>query len=402
MQTKLDKTLLSKADAEQAEQILRSCVHCGFCTATCPTYQLLGDELDGPRGRIYQIKQVLEGDAPTENTLKHLDRCLLCRACETTCPSGVRYGELLEIGRHAVEKSVQRPLLENLLRWLLEKTIPYPARFGVLFKLGQIFRFMLPASLKQHIPEVEAEHQWSQFESEKKLLVLEGCAQSVTSPDTNAIASKVFERLGYQLVRENRAGCCGAVSTHLSQPENGKQFMRNNINAWWPHIEAGVEAIMVTASGCGLMVKEYGSALSDDPVYAEKASKIASLCFDPIELLLKMDFSSLDINTNVGKVAFHAPCTLQHGMKQLGKVESLLTRLGFDLLEVRDGHLCCGSSGTYSLLQPELSEQLRDNKLQALKENQPDIIVTANIGCQMHLQSGVDKPVRHWLSLLLS
>jgi glycolate oxidase iron-sulfur subunit len=402
MQANLDKSLLSVSDAEQAEQILRACVHCGFCTATCPTYQLLGDELDGPRGRIYQIKQVLEGDAPTVNTLKHLDRCLLCRSCETTCPSGVRYGKLLEIGRHAVEKKIDRPSIENLFRALLEKTIPYPGRFGVLFKLGQMFRFLLPESLKQHIPAVESKYAWSQFSSEKKLLVLEGCAQSVTSPDTNAMASMVFERLGYQLVRENRAGCCGAVSTHLSKPGNGKQFMRNNIDAWWPHIEAGAEAILVTASGCGLMVKEYGDALANDPAYADKAAKIARLCRDPIELLLEMDLSLLDINTNVGKVAFHAPCTLQHGMKQQGSVEGLLTRLGFDLVEVSNSHLCCGSSGTYSLLQPELSEQLRVNKLHALNENKPDIIVTANIGCQMHLQSGEDKPIRHWLSLLLS
>ena len=401
MQTNLDKKLLPLAQAEEAERILRACVHCGFCTATCPTYQLLGDELDGPRGRIYQIKQVLEGQSATEKTLKHLDQCLMCRSCETTCPSGVRYGRLLEIGRHTVEQNVRRSVFVSLFRSTLEKIIPYPGIFGPLFRLGQLFRFMLPASLKQHMPVVEKLHEWSQYRSDKKLLVLEGCAQSVTSPDTNAMASKLFEKLGYQLVREDRAGCCGAVSAHLSKEENGKQFMRNNIDAWWPHIESGVEAILVTASGCGIMVKEYGEVLRDDPVYAEKADKVSSLCKDPIEILSRADFSGVDINSDIGKIAFHAPCTLQHGMKQQGTVEALLTKLGFDLVEVPDSHLCCGSSGTYSLLQPEISEKLKANKIQALNENRPDVIVTANIGCQMHLQSAESKPIRHWISLLL-
>lgn len=401
MQTQLSQTLLSTSEGKLADEILRSCVHCGFCTATCPTYLLLGDELDSPRGRIYQIKQVLEGAEPTLRVQQHLDRCLTCRSCETTCPSGVRYARLLEIGRKAVDDKLGRSFLATFKRAALRAIVPYPGRFGALFKTGLLFKPFLPGALKKQLPDIENNVQWEMAKQQKKLLVLEGCVQSVVTPDTNAMASQVFAKLGYQLIRESRAGCCGAVSTHLQAEEEGRQFMRRNIDAWWPHVEAGVDAILATASGCGLMLHDYADALQDDPEYADKAKKISSLVKDPAEILFREDLSVLNVNTQLGKIAFHAPCTLQHGLKLQGIVEQILKRLGFTLVEVKDSHLCCGSAGTYSILQPELSEKLLHNKISALNEEQPDFIVTANIGCQMHLQAGGDKPVRHWLSLLI-
>ncbi len=401
MQTRITEAYLSTTEGKLADQILRSCVHCGFCTATCPTYQLLGDELDGPRGRIYQIKQVLEGVEPTTRVQQHLDRCLTCRSCETTCPSGVRYARLLEIGRKVVEEKVGRSLAVSIKRAALRAVIPYPARFRALLKTGQLFKFMLPASLKKQLPEIENKYQWDSSHQQKKLLVLEGCVQSVTTPDTNAMASQVFAKLGYQLIREQLAGCCGAVSTHLMAEDEGLEFMRRNIDAWWPHVEKGIEGILATASGCGLMLQDYAEALAHDPEYAAKAQKISSLVKDPAQILVNADLSALNVNTAVGKVAFHAPCTLQHGLQQQGVVEKILSDLGFTLVPVKDSHLCCGSAGTYSIMQPELSERLLHNKLSALNAGEPNLIVTANIGCQMHLQKGGDKPVRHWLSLLV-
>ena len=401
MQTKLSKALLATDKGKEADKILRSCVHCGFCTATCPTYQLLGDELDGPRGRIYQIKQVLEGQQPSRRTQQHLDRCLTCRSCESTCPSGVRYARLFEIGRHIVEDHVGRSHLDALKRKALRLTLPYAERFAVILKAGQLLKPLLPAKLQKKLVDVERLHQWDETSQPKKLLVLEGCVQSVLTPDTNAMASQILARLGYQLIREKQAGCCGAISTHLLAEEEGRQFMRNNIDAWWPHVENGVEGILATASGCGLMLHEYGDALKHDSQYALKAKKITSLIKDPVEILAEADLSKLKVDTNQGKIAFHSPCTLQHGLKQDGAVEQILSRLGFTLVTVRDSHLCCGSAGVYSILEPDISQQLLSSKIAALDADEPDIIVTANIGCQMHLQAGTDKPVRHWLSLLV-
>lgn len=401
MQTNLPAALLATPKGRRADEILRSCVHCGFCTATCPTYQLLGDELDGPRGRIYQIKQVLEGATPGPTLQTHLDRCLTCRSCETTCPSGVRYAELLEIGRHEVEQRIGRPAAGKLLRILLRRVLPYPNRFSLLLMPGRLLRPLLPAALKRKVPAAVRKVNWSAAAHDKKILVLDGCVQSVVTPDVNALASQVFDRLGYQLIRAQKAGCCGAVSTHLSAEEEGRQFVRNNIDAWWPYIEQGVEAIVATASGCGLMIHEYGQLLADDPAYAEKAARVSMLFRDPAQLLAEADLSLLTPSDTSRTVAFHAPCTLQHGLKQAGVVEGILKRAGYQLVTVNDAHLCCGSAGTYSILQPKISTQLLDNKLNNLQAQTPDLIATANIGCQMHLQSGTQTPVVHWLSLLL-
>lgn len=403
MQTQpLIKTLKDNV-RQEAEQILRACVHCGFCTATCPTYQLLGDELDGPRGRIYQIKQVLEGHVSTPTTRLHLDRCLTCRSCETTCPSGVRYNRLLEIGREVVEQQNPRPVMHRLKRRLLLSLLPKPALLKPFYQLGQTFSFMLPASLSRQLNLASDPQEWAveSPQQAKKILVLDGCVQSVMTPDTNAIASRVLARLGYDLIRDSKAGCCGAVNAHLNDKSTARRYMRKNIDAWWPHVESGIEAILSTASGCGLMLHEYRDYLADDVQYAEKARMISSLVRDPVELVMAADLSAIKLNTNVGRVAFHAPCTLQHGLKQPGSVENLLQQLGFDVVEIPDSHLCCGSAGTYSIFQPELSGELKKKKMTAIESQKADVIVTANIGCQLHLQSATEQPVRHWLSLLL-
>ncbi len=399
MQTQLLESLLQTPQGKKADEILRSCVHCGFCTATCPTYQLLGDELDGPRGRIYQIKQVLEGAAPGRQLQTHLDRCLTCRSCETTCPSGVRYAQLLEIGREEVENRIGRKPLDALQRYMLRKLLPYPRRFNLLFRTGSLLRPLLPAVISRKIPVAGSASAWRKSAHKRKILVLEGCVQSVVTPDVNAMASKVFNKLGFELIRDANAGCCGAVSTHLSASEEGRQFVRNNIDAWWPHIEAGVEAVIATASGCGVMLHEYAELMAQDPEYADKAAAVSALVKDPAQILSEADLSALTPDTSM-TVAFHAPCTLQHGLQQTGVVEKILTGLGFKLVTVNDAHLCCGSAGTYSVLQPGIAGRLQQNKLENLQRDQPDIIATANVGCQLHLQAGTPVPVRHWLTLL--
>ncbi len=395
MQTNITK----KYRQTGAESILRACVHCGFCTATCPTYQLLGDELDGPRGRIYLIKQILEGNSVTEKTQLHLDRCLTCRACETTCPSGVRYGALLDIGRRIIEREIPRKPLDSLKRKLLRTILPHPRRFALLLTLGQTIKPLLPQSLKRKIPVSQKKTQWPQTHLARKMLVLEGCAQSVVTANTNAAAARVLHKLGIQLITAPKAGCCGAVSHHLSAEQEGLAFMRQNIDAWWPYIEKqDIEAIVITASGCGTMVKEYGELLKDDDHYAEKAKKISQYAKDIGEILEKETLTHT-AKTNQ-KISFHNPCTLQHGQKLNTVVETILKGVGFELLPISDSHLCCGSAGTYSILQPELSQQLLTNKLQSLQKESPDVIVTANIGCQMHLATRADVPVKHWIELI--
>jgi len=379
-------------------------VHCGFCTATCPTYQLLGDELDGPRGRIYLIKRVLEGVEPTAKTQLHLDRCLTCRACETTCPSGVHYSRLLDIGRHVVEEKVGRDGVAGFQRAALRAVIPHPSRFELLLKLGQLARPLLTGALKRKVPERTAPAgAWPEKTRERKMLALEGCAQPGLSPNTNAAAARVLDRLGITLVRAERAGCCGAVSFHLGAEDEARNHMRRNIDAWWPHVEAGAEAIVITASGCGVTVKDYGYQLSNDPAYADKARRISELTKDVSEVIIAEQETLKSLIPHPSslipqqRVAFHAPCTLQHGMKMKGRVEELLAGLGYALLPVADAHLCCGSAGTYSILQPELSQRLLANKIDALTRESPMEILTANIGCQAHLQSATTLPVRHWI-----
>nr|WP_207168451.1 glycolate oxidase subunit GlcF [Thiocystis violacea] len=392
--------LLRTAEGQEADAILRACVHCGFCTATCPTYQLLGDELDGPRGRIYQIKAVLEGQAPTRITQLHLDRCLTCRACETTCPSGVRYARLADIGRHYVEERVARPWYERVLRQVLVHVLPFPARTRPLIRLAQGFRPLLPRGLRAKLPQRRPSHPWPALAGRRRMLALAGCVQSVATPQTNVAAARVLSRLGIDLVEVPEAGCCGALAYHLNERDAGLDAMRRNIDAWWPEIEAGCEAIVVTASGCGTMVKEYAEVLAHDPRYAEKAARVASLARDPAEILAQEDLSGLGSLGRGRRVAFHSPCSLQHGQQLKLVVEPILARLGFVPTPVPDGHLCCGSAGTYSITQPRLSAQLKTRKLEALASGTPDVIATANIGCQLQLGSDAEVSVVHWLELL--
>ncbi|UTW13232.1 glycolate oxidase subunit GlcF [Marinobacterium rhizophilum] len=401
MKTDILPEFKQSARGQEAESILRSCVHCGFCTATCPTYQELNDERDGPRGRIYLIKQLLEEGRVTEKTRTHLDRCLTCRSCETTCPSGVQYGRLVDIGRAIVDEKLERPPAQRLLRWSLRQVLPYPARFKPLLRLGQSLKPLLPAPIKAKLPPKRSASPWPVSSHPRVMLALAGCAQPAAAPNTNAAAARVLDRLGISLVEAPRAGCCGAVSYHLSAHDEGLDFMRRNIDAWWPAIEAGAEAIVMTASGCGAMVQEYGHLLRDDPAYADKARRVSELTRDLGDVLLHEDLAKLGANTaGPGKVAFHCPCTLQHAMKQSGVVEQVLEKAGIELAKTRDKHLCCGSAGTYSILQPEMSQKLLRNKLEALTEDNPERIVTANIGCQLHLESKADRPVQHWIELL--
>ncbi len=406
MQTHLAAFVKDTPEGREADAILRKCVHCGFCTATCPTYQLLGDELDGPRGRIYLVKQILEGNSPTRKTQLHLDRCLTCRACETTCPSGVEYGRLLDIGRGIVESQVGRGPLERMQRSMLREIIPQRMMFEPLLALGRLARPLLPAALRRKVPPAPTPARpWPVTRHARRMLLLESCGQTGLSPATNAAAARVLDRVGITLERVPQAGCCGAVSFHLNAHDEARAAMRRNIDAWWPLVVDGAEALVMTATGCGVMVQDYGHALAADTVYAEKANRIAALAVDVSEVIAAESAkikSLLGANASraAGPVAFHSPCTLQHGMKKKGAVEAMLGDWGFQLTPVADAHLCCGSAGTYSLLQPALSQRLLANKLAALRDGAPAEILTANIGCQAHLQSAAGIPVRHWIEAL--
>jgi len=405
MQTQLADFIRDTPDGREADEILRNCVHCGFCTATCPTYQLLGDELDGPRGRIYLIKQMLEGHEPTQKTQQHLDRCLTCRSCESTCPSGVQYGRLVDIGRHVVEAKVPRRGAERVVRWALREFVPRAGLFGVAMKAGRMVRGMLPEALKDKVPLARPAGPWPRPRHARRMLTLAGCVQPSMAPSINAAAARVLDALGITLQEAPGAGCCGAVRHHLSDHEGGKADMKRNIDAWWALIERGdVEAIVMTASGCGVQVKDYGHILRNDPAYAEKAQKVSELTHDVSEVVVAEVDNLARLLAARGNrrtaLAWHAPCSLQHGLKLRGGVERLLDAAGYDLTPVRDAHLCCGSAGTYSLLQPALSHTLRDNKLAALGEGGAGMIASANIGCITHLQAGTQTPVRHWIELL--
>ncbi|WP_145008439.1 glycolate oxidase subunit GlcF [Pseudomonas oryzihabitans] len=400
MQTNLSPAARELPRAADAERVLRSCVHCGFCNATCPTYQLLGDELDGPRGRIYLIKGMLEGGEVSEKTREHLDRCLTCRNCETTCPSGVSYHELLDVGRAEVERRVPRPLGQRLLRAGLRQVLPQPRLFGALLKSGQALKPLLPASVQAKLPaRIVAPGTRPAPRHARRMLILEGCVQPGLSPNTNAATARVLDRLGISLDAAPRAGCCGAVDYHLNAQEAGLDRARRNIDAWWPALQAGAEAIIQTASGCGAFVKEYASLLKDDPAYAAKAREVSARTRDLVEVLRELPLEELQLK-DTPRLAFHCPCTLQHAQRLGGAVEGVLQRLGFPLAPVPDGHLCCGSAGTYSLTQPDLSRRLRDAKLDALESGRPELIATANIGCQSHLDGAGRTPVRHWIEIL--
>ena len=403
MQTNLAPEFRGTPEGEEADGILRACVHCGFCTATCPTYQLLGDELDGPRGRIYLIKQVLEGAPVTAKTQLHLDRCLTCRACETTCPSGVRYGRLADIGRKIVEDRVGRTPAESAVRWSLRKALGTRPLFGGALALGRLAKAFMPRELGRRIPSGQPAGPWPEARHGRRMLVLEGCVQPSIAPATDASLARVLDRVGISLVRAGGGGCCAALPFHLNEHDEARELARRNIDAWWPHVLAGAEAIVVTASGCGVMVKDYGHLLQHDAAYAEKAARVASLARDTVEVVApewKKIAPLVAMDLGPQRVAFHAPCTLQHGMRIRGEVEELLRAIGHELLPVADAHLCCGSAGTYSILQPELSSQLRRNKLAALEADRPNVIATANVGCQAHLAAGTSRPVRHWIELL--
>ena len=391
MQTELADFIRDTAEGREADAILRKCVHCGFCTATCPTYQLLGDDLDSPRGRIYLMKRMLEGAPVSGRTRLHLDRCLTCRACESTCPSGVRYGRLVDIGRAVVEARTRRDPWDRAKRSFLSFFLPRTRLFGAALKLGRLV-------FKKKILPYRAPGAWPAPRHARRMLVLAGCVQPALAPAINAAAARVLDRLGNSPFEAPAAGCCGAVRFHLNRQEAGRDDMRALIEAWWPFVESGaVEAIVMTASGCGATVREYGHFLREDPQYRDKAERISSLTRDLCEVI---DAAALPASGNLGRVAFQSPCSLQHGQQIRGKVEALLARTGFELAGVDDAHLCCGSAGTYSLLQPELSGELRLRKLRALHEGAPARIATANIGCLAHLQAGTDTPVLHWIELL--
>ena len=400
MQTNLADFIKNTSQGQEADAILRTCVHCGFCTATCPTYQLLGDELDGPRGRIYLIKQILEGKPATAKTQLHLDRCLTCRNCETTCPSGVQYGRLIDIGRDIVEKQVERPFATQLIRTVLKETLPRKWLFTPAMKAGQFFRPLLPKALKNKVPVAHDAGRWPTRTHARTMLLLDGCVQPAMSPNINSATARVLDALSVQLIVAPKAGCCGAIRHHLNDQEGGLDDMRRNIDAWWPYVQAGAEAIVMTASGCGVTVKEYGHLLANDPHYAARAQRISELTKDLSEILPAFQQELANKVQIKKRVAYHPPCTLQHGQQIRGKVEEVLRAVGVDVTLCADSHLCCGSAGTYSVLQPELSYQLRDNKLKNLQATESEMIVSANIGCLTHLQSGTESPVRHWIELI--
>ncbi len=395
MQTELADFIRHTREGREAADIVRKCVHCGFCTATCPSYQVLGDDLDSPRGRIYLMKRALEGAPVSERTRLHLDRCLTCRACETTCPSGVRYGRLVDIGRAVVEAKTRRRPLDRLRRAALGFVLPKTSLFGLFLAVGRALRPLLPPRLREKVMPRRPAGRWPAPRHARKMLVLRGCVQPALAPSINAAAARVLDRMGISLI-EAPGGCCGALRFHLNDHDGGREDMRALIDAWWPMLERGeVEAVVMTASGCGVTVKEYGEYLAGDPRYAEKAARIAALSRDLSEVI------PLEVSgTSKGKVAFQSPCTLQHGQKIGGRVEQILKSAGYEVVPVDDAHLCCGSAGTYSLLQPQIAGELRRRKLAALQASAPDAIATANIGCLAHLQGGASRPVRHWIELL--
>jgi glycolate oxidase iron-sulfur subunit len=403
MQTNLADFIKGTPEGIEADAILRACVHCGFCTATCPTYQLLGDELDGPRGRIYLIKQVLEGETPTRKTQLHLDRCLTCRNCETTCPSGVKYGRLVDIGRKVVEERVPRPFADKVKRMTLKEFLPRSNLFRPAFRVGQMVRPLLSPTLQDKLQPARAPGRWPARDHARRMLVLAGCVQPAMAPNVNAATARVLDALGIQLVEAPRAGCCGAVRFHLNDQDGGLADMRRNVDAWWPYVEQGsIEAIVMTASGCGVTVKDYGHLLAHDAAYAAKAARISALTKDLSEVMCDVEgeIATLLSGRIHERVAFHPPCTLQHGQQIRGKVEGVLRAAGVDVVLCAESHLCCGSAGTYSVLHPEIAHQLRDRKLANLEATGAREYVSANVGCIAHLQSGTATPVTHWIELV--
>ena len=408
MQIKIDPEFQSDADIGAAKAIVNKCVHCGFCTATCPTYQILGDELDGPRGRIYLMKEMVEGAPVTAKTQSHLDRCLTCRNCETTCPSGVRYGRLVDIGRRFVDERVARPLSQRMTRWAMRETLSRRNVFAFLFGIARLVRPVLPVTLKKKVQVPPPAGVWptSTNQSMRQMLLHEGCVQPSMMPNVDAATARVFHKLGIQLVKASSAECCGAIRQHLSDHHGAEAQMKRNIDAWWPFVEKGVDTIVINASGCGVMIKDYAEILANDPAYADKAKRISAMAKDVSEILptFASEIETMARDKSAGavpeRVTYHPPCTLQHGQKIRGPVETLLGGLGVTVRLCQDSHLCCGSAGTYSILQPALSQELRDRKLANIMKTAPQEIVSGNVGCINHLQSATDVPVRHWIELV--
>lgn len=410
MQTNISEALKTTPEGIEAERILRSCVHCGFCTATCPTYRLLGDELDGPRGRIYLIKGLLEGKDVSRKTQLHLDRCLTCLSCETSCPSGVEYGHLLDIGRQQINRKVSRTLTDRLFRYLLRLILPYPGRFSFFLRVGRSIRYLLPNKYRRMIPEdtklkmiESSEHIFGPTsEHTRKMILFSGCVQPSLSPETNYASTRLLNKLDIETMISQGEKCCGAIDHHMAADDKALFFIKNNIDAWWPDIEQGIEAIVISASGCGAMIKEYGYILRNDPVYQDKARHVSMIARDIGEIIIAEDIGRLGgiINVSTKRFAFQNPCSLQHGQKMKDKTEELLKKLGYQICDVEDTDQCCGSAGTYSLLQTDLSEKMRKKKIDSLEAVKPDVIMTANIGCQLHLQQATNIPVRHWIEIL--
>ncbi len=399
MHVELHPRFQHTAEGKRGAELISACVHCGFCLATCPTYLDTPDERDSPRGRIYLIKTLLEEGQAGATSREHLDRCLTCRSCETTCPSGMRYGALADLGRGLLEKEAPRPLHQRSMRWLLRKVLTTPLLMVTALRVGQWLRPVLPATLRQRVPEQRPRSPVPPSHNRRLMLLLDGCVQSVVTPQTNDALRRVLDALGIDAEPAAGAACCGAVNYHLGAHDDGLDDMRRNIDAWWPAIEAGAEAIITSASGCGATVVEYGEYLAHDPRYAERAATVSGMARDIGEVLTKEDLSVLAA-TATARVALHTPCTLQHALGADGKVREILASAGFELTATCDDHLCCGSAGTYSILQRNRSLRLRARKLAALGGDRPDLIATANVGCQLHLQEACEQPVRHWIELL--
>jgi glycolate oxidase iron-sulfur subunit len=410
MQIKIAPAFEHEQDIGTVKSIINKCVHCGFCTATCPTYQVLGDELDGPRGRIYLMKEMVEGAAVTSKTQIHLDRCLTCRNCESTCPSGVRYGRLVDIGRRYVESRVGRPTWQKLHHWLIRETLSRRGLFSFLLGMARFLRPIMPSAMQKKIQVVPPAGAWPSPDSarsaKRQMLLHLGCVQPALMPNVDAATARVFDKLGVALITTTEAGCCGAIRQHLHDHAGAHAQIKANIDAWWPYVAQGVDTLVINASGCGVMIKEYGDLLADDPIYADKARQIAAMAKDVSEILpayaqeLAALVQAREGGHQPARVTYHPPCTLQHGLKIRGGVEGLLEQLGVRVSLCHESHLCCGSAGTYSILQPVMSQTLLERKLGNILKTSPDEIVSGNVGCINHLQSGTAIPVRHWIELI--
>ena len=412
MQTTFTPEQLTDPETSRANDILRACVHCGFCTATCPTYQILGDELDSPRGRIYLIKDMLENErVPDEKTVKHIDRCLSCLACMTTCPSGVHYMHLVDHARAYIEQNYKRPLSDRALRWVLARILPYPYRFRLALlgaKMGRPFmRFIPDPRLRamiemapKVIPPVSRNDDPQTFHvADKKMRValMTGCAQRALNTDINDATIRLLTRLGAEVVIPKGQGCCGALTHHMGKETESHATAAKNIRAWVTEMDAGLDAIVINTSGCGTTVKDYGHMFRNSDL-AANAARVSAIALDVSEVLMKLDMPEGGAKDT--KVAYHAACSLQHGQQIKTHPKTLLKKAGFTVLEPADSHLCCGSAGTYNLMQPEISGQLRDRKVQTLEALKPDIIAAGNIGCMMQIGSASETPIVHTVELL--